>query len=61
MFPFPTGSLGTRMDLTVLILAYVSQAEQSAGVAEAALDWQHRTEANITQRYSPHHPEEYTY
>lgn len=55
-FPFPIGSLGTRMNLTILSPAYVSQAKQSAGVAGAALDWQHRTEANITQRHFPPPP-----
>lgn len=61
MFPFHTGSLGTRMNLTILGPAYVSQAEQSTGVAGAALDWQHRTEANTTRRHFPRLLEEYTH
>lgn len=61
MFPFHTGSLGTRMDLAILGPAYVSQAEQSTGVAGAALDWQHRTEANTTRRHFPQLLEEYTH
>lgn len=49
------------MDLTVLGPAYVSQAEQSTGVAGAALDWQHKTEANTTQCHFPRLLEEYTH